>query len=409
MPIVNALNTVTIRDVNIGLALTLFPRFSKTYFGKLCGTPKPSTALVEPFAFDGAAPLLKKFNGNMDSTLVNTFSLQVPNPIYKNYEEIARTQYEADQTGTVRKRASAIGLRIAQGPDYALARTILKGDSETTVVFEGTTYNTTFDGVAQFSATHSLGQFSGQSNIVTGNLPATVALLDAQDIATTVQQLFRDYAIIIDRIASFTDDKGAQLFTDFDPETQLQLIGPPCLRPAFDLAFTVGNSVGGSGGTSGSSGTTKWSKKLVAEIITPGLLKGCIDIDADPQTTVTPTYPTQYYWAIKDDFVRPWYFQRFRPKKDSEMVGSFDPEASADSALAMARRVYGEDSPNASPLAADLYAMTSIDTNVGAIGANAQPSVATQEKFFMSGRTRFRIFCGPWFLCGKVDPSGQSA
>jgi len=226
----------------------------------------------------------------------------------------------------------------------------------------------------------------------------------------TVQQLWRDLELIISRIASFVDDKGAPLFPDFDPEKHLQIVAPPCLRPAGRLAWQmVGAQVGGANGTSGSSGsTTSIGPTQVAEVLYPGLLQGCPDIDSEVAATISPQFETQYYVNIKDDYVRPWYFQRFRPKKGSDFVpAGYDPEAVADAAIAAAME--GLDGPSrVTPEAADMYAMTIIDTNVGAIGQNAQRDVVTGERFFMSGRTRFQVFAGPWFLTLKIDPTGDS-
>lgn len=414
MPIITGLQTSLIRDANTAMATAFFPRFLKSAWPQLCRSTL-STRLVEPFSLDGSAPLLRKFNGTLKSYGLKSWSYHSPNFLFKNFESINREEFEMDQTGTVRKRCGQFGIRVAQAPDYLLAKRILSADasSSASTVYKGTTYYTTFEqNIPLFSASHNMYDGSTQSNIITGNLPSagTVASVAQLDIGAVAQAAIKDLELIIDKIASYKDDKGANMYPDFDPAKSLVLVIPPILRAGFDLAFnTNGALIGGSPsstlGTTGS--TTLPAGTKVKKIISPGLLRGCLDIESDDDTTtISPTYATQYYWIIEDDYVAPFYFQRFRPKKGGEYfpMGS-DPEAEAEAVLKAANT--GGLKPTVE--SADVYAATEIDTNLGALGNNSQESVVKTESFFISGRSRFQINYGAWFTAGKVDPSGQSA
>jgi len=414
MPIITGLQTSLIRDANTAMATAFFPRFMKSFWNRICRSTL-STRLVEPFSLDGSAPLLRKFNGTLKSYGLKSWSYHSPNLLFKNFEAIDREQFEMDQSGTVRKRCGQFGIRIAQAPDYLVAKRLITGDqtSSASVVFKGVTYYTTFEqGVPIFSSSHNMYDGSNQSNIITGNLPSTgtVASVAASDIGGMAQAMIKDLELIIDKIASYKDDKGAAMYPDFDPEKSLELIVPPILRPVADLAFmTNGALIGGSPSTStGSTGSTTVGKgSRVASIISPGLIRGCIDIESDDDAvTVSPTYATQYYWRIVDDFVSPLYFQRFRPKRGGEYFPLVsDPEAEAEAVL----NVANTSGLKPSVESADMYAATEIDTNLGALGNAAQESVVKTESFFISARSRFQCNYGFWPTIGKVDPSGQSA
>jgi len=414
MPIITGLQSSLIRDANTALATAFFPRFLKSFWPQLCRSTL-STRFVEPFSIDGSAPLLRKFNGTLKSYGLKSWSYHSPNFLFKNFENIGREEFEMDQIGVVRKRCGQFGIRVAQAPDYLLAKRLLTADqaSSASVVYKGTSYYTTFEnGVPLFSSAHTMYDGATQSNIITGNLPSTgtVAGVAALDIGAAAQAMIKDLELIIDKIASYKDDKGAAMYPDFDPEKSLVLVVPPILRAVADLAFmTNGALIGGSPSTStGSTGSTTMGRaSRVKKIVSPGLLRGCVDIESDDDTvTVSPTYATQYYWMIEDDYVAPLYFQRFRPKRGGEYfpLGS-DPEAEAEAILNAAN----PGGLKVSAESADMYAATEIDTNLGALGNNAQESVVKTESFFISGRSRFQINYGFWPTCGKVDPAGQSA
>lgn len=411
MPVITGLQSSLVGAANSALATAFFPRFLKSFWPQLCRSTL-STRLVEPFALDGSAPLLRAFNGTLKSYGLKSWSYNSPNLLFKNFEEIGREEFEMDQIGTVRKRVGQHGVRLAHWVDYLTAKRILNADSASSasVVYKGQTYYTTFEqGIPLFATNHNMYDGSTQSNIITGSLPSGAGTVPQNDIPAMAQAMLKDLELIIDQFASYKDDKGANLYPDFDPQKSLTIVVPPVLRPVADLAFmSDGALIGGSPGNSGSTGSTTFSKGTrVKRVISPGLLRGCIDVESDDDTvTVSPKYPYQYYAFVDDDYVGPLYFQRFRPKKGGEYmpVGS-DPEAEAEAIL----NATDKGGFKVTAEAADMYAATEIDTNLGALGQNAQESVVKKESFFISARSRGNVNYGFWPTAMKIDPAGQSA
>ena len=410
MPIVTNLQTSLVRDANATLATAFFPRWRGGFWQEIAGS-YVSTAFVEPFALDGAAPMLQVFNGSMSARGVASWTLQVPNLLFKTIEDISRTSLEMDQTGTVLRRVAQMGIRLAQLPDFLMAKRIMTASlaSSATVAFSGSNYYTTFEnGVPYFSTAHTTYAGGNQSNILQGNLPATIASVTAQNIAALANAMQQDVMNAIATIATIVDDKGVQIFPSLDTEKHIVVMVPPVLRPVARLAFsTPGATIGGTNGTGGSSGaTTSIGPMMVKRVVSSQLLAGCIDVEgATPAATVSPVHQTDYYIWIEDDLCRPMYFQRFRPKKTGEYspVG-YNPEAAAAAAIAACEKV----GMNISAEAADVYAQAEVDHNLSALGANAQRSVVEQEAFFMSPRMRGNVTYGPWFLGYRIDPGGYS-
>lgn len=407
--ITNGLTVAQVRLANTAFATTFFPRVMRSVWPRVCGTTK-SNSLYEDFAFIGAAPMMKLFTGIVESNSIKSYEMQVPNALWKNFASIKRNQFEFDQTKSLRAFFGQFGVRVSQLPDYLLARQMINGSAANSQTFvnpeNGKSYQLTFDNKPIYSASHNTGGPDTFTNIITGHLPATAAAVQAQDLTVTANQAQQDVAAIIDLVAGYKDDKGATLYPDFDPEKQLVLHVPPVLYPGFELAFATVGTLGGTNGSSSGS-TTNIGKKIVKDVISWNLLKGCSDPMNAPgiQTAITPTYPTQYYWTIDGDFVKPWYMQRFMPLKET-IPNGYDPEAEAERII----REAGTQGLNVSPEAAEIYAATEVSTNFNAIGnGNAQEGPVVREEFFIGGRTRQMIFPGPWTVNGKVDPTGTSA
>lgn len=409
MPVIINTQSALTRAANTTLALAFFPRSGRWIYPRLCGSTV-STSAVEPFTLDGAAPLMSLFDGSVRSQGVGSWKLQVPNLLFKNYEELARQQIEFDQSGIFLRRVNQIGVRVAASPDYLWAKRLLTASStnSTSVVFDGTEYTTTMDGLPFFSASHTLDGSDTQSNIVQGGLPSTSAAIQNQDLAVTANQLVRDFQTVLETLQSFLDDKGANIYPSIDTEQTVVVVVPPILAPAARLAFKTPGTIGGTDGSSSGS-TTSVGPSLVKDVISHGLLAGCKDIEAGTVTTasssarVTPTNETDYYVFIVDDLVKPFYFQKFRPKKGSELMPpGYDAEAEAEKAIEAADELGLKISTDA----ADVYASTIVESNLSAVGSNAQASVVQQEKFFVSGRARMNFVYGPWFTGIRVKPAG---
>lgn len=404
------LQSTLVGKANNALSLGFFPRFKKAFWPKIARSV-PSTRLVEPFVLNGAAPLLRKWNGSMQSSGRGSWNLNVPNELYKSFEDVDRTDLEADQTGTVISGMFAVGIRGAETPDYLLANKILTGDSSASasVIFRGVTYYTTFEnGTPIFSNTHiGAGGVANQSNIVQGNAPNSVATYAAQDMGTSAQGFIKDMQLVCARIMSWVDDKGALLYPQFDMSTDLTVVCTPLMAPAARLAFMTPGVIAGSGGTSGGSGsTTNIGPTMCKEVIANGLLAGCPDITVESQSaSLAPAFVTQYYVIINNDYVAPFYYQRFTPPKAGDLVPAG--MGIENEAVAIVKKGSEANVP-IDQVAAEVFSEFEVNTNIGALGTQGQRDIAATEKFFVEGRMRLAFVYGPWFTIVKVDPTGQS-
>lgn len=407
MPIYG-LNTSILRDANAALGASFFGRQGELVYPKVCGHVT-STRLVEPFSILGAFPLTRRYNGVVSAEVLKSFKLQVPNLLHKSMAVISRFDFEMDQTGTVKQMAARGGESMLTSPDYAFA-TRLKGGhltaSASEVGDDGVTYYTTFEqGVPYFSASHNFTG-SNQSNIVTGALPTTAAAIIAQDVATTAQQLLKDFSQVVMRLQSLVNDKGALIYPSLDPQKAITIVIPPVLQDAARLAFQTTGTLAGSGGTSGGSGsTTNYTR--VKEVISLAMLGTAADVlSATPGATSSATAETAYYILITNDVVKPMYLQTFAPKTAAEIPGS--EMAKVPASYSPEGVVKGLVAKGYSVPSAEMYASAIIDHNLGRVGADATRDVVETEEFFVSPRMRYNFVYGPWFTAIKVAPTGQS-
>ena len=400
MPIVTNTQMSAVRLANITQARAFFPRTKKWLYPKLSGS-YTSTSLVEPHAIIGSVPPLEQFNGFMKASGIPSFTMSVPNPLYKNVFKLDQTELEGDQTGTLIRLSQAAGVRLAEFPDQLFCKRILVGAQANSQyqTFRGTQYTLTFDALPIFSTTHKdyfLGGANYQSNIVQGTLPNTSALLREDDWATNALRMQRDLQLLIDKIRSVKDTQGVPLFPSFDPKESLVLVVPPILEPIATLAFKTAGSV--------ISQTTNIAPMFVKDILTSGYLAGMRDPDTGSYITPGTDSNTNYtdFWAfIVDDWVKPFYTQLYRPLKATEMfpVG-YDAATEIDRILAANSEITVD--------AATLFASTRVDTTFKNIGADADAYTIQNENFIVSSRWRGNMTYGPWFTAWKVIPVGGS-
>ena len=406
MPILEGTN-LTLRKANIAMASAFFPRAKEWLFPKICGS-YVTTSLDEQHAIGGAAPPLKLYTGNLGSTGIPSWTLNIPNLLYKNFLEVKRQELEGDQTRTIIRYADQMGVALADFPDQLLARRILTGSStaSATEAFNGKSYTVTMDGLPIFSNVHQLDGVTNQSNIITGNLPTTFAAVAAQDLAVSANQMQRDLLSIVQKIKTVKDNQGMPIFPTINIKKNVIVALPAELEVVGNLAFLQAGTIGGTNGTGGSSGsTTSIAPMYVRDVFTTGYLSGLPDPEA-PGTTLTPTYQTQYYVFIVNDYVRPFYTQLFKPVGPNDLFpASYKIDSVIDAALKAAKAV-GVDNMSQ---AATMFASTIVETNLNAVGSNAQWDTVVNEKHFMSARWRGNIVVGPWFCAWKVDPTGTSA
>ena len=360
---------------------------------------------MEPFAFLGAVPPLRQFaptatggGGGLRFNGIPSYSMQVPNILYKMGFQIAQSSFEFDQTRTVVQLSQAAGERLAEFPDQLFCKRILAGSSTTsaTVVFDvdGKTYTTTFDGKPFFSNNHLPTKLDGstQSNIILGNFPITATNFLAQDIATSAQQMVIDFTQVLNAIKKVQDNQGMPIYPTIDTKKAVTVVVPPLLEPVAALAFR-------SGPPTVIAQTTNIAVQFVKEVLTSGYLAGFSDPeDPSGSTYVNPLNDTDWYVFITTDFVKPFYVQLFKPAQQNDL---FPRGYNADNLISAVTKANGGISVDQ----ATVFASTRIDTTFNKIGANADYQTITTDSFTVSARMRGNIVYGPWYTGWRVKPT----
>ena len=398
MPFIVGTAAETTRNANTVMARSFFPRAKKNIYPQLCSS-YASSRPVEPHAAIGSIPPLRAYKGSLGVTNIASYSLDVPNLLFKNVIGIKQQAMEFDQTRTIMQLADAVGLRLADFWDQLWAKRLLAGSTSgsQTVVFDGDgkTYTVTIDGQPLFSASHPLGKNgANQSNIISGSLPSTNVALVAQDIATTAQQMVNDAMQVIQKIKDWVDPSGMPLFPTLDTKQNLVFVVPPLLEMPAKLAFMAMNST--------ISQTTNIAPSYIQAkaVVSSGYLDGFPDPE-DPTgvASVAPVNATDYYVFITDDYVKPFYMQMFKP---TGADGLFPRGYNADRMIDAIRKAENGITVDE----ATTFASTRVDTTFRRIGADADAYTIQNDQFLASARLRGNIVYGPPFLSWRVKPSG---
>lgn len=401
MPII-ANTTLTTRKANTIMSAAFWPRAHEWIFPRVCGA-YDTTSLTETHVIGGAAPPMKRYRGRVSSTGMPSWSLTIPNPLHKNMIEIDRSEMEGDQTRTLLRKADEIGTIVAEYPEQLWAARLLKGatsgseDDE----FDGTTYQTTMDGLPFFSATHQLDGVTSQSNIISGNLPQSLTVLQAADIAQMANNMQRDLQKIVTAIKTIKNNAGMPIFPTLDIKKNIVIVVPSALEVVAALAFRQSGAIGGSPGSDGSTGSTDTiAPMFVKDVLCSGYLDGFPDPESET-ALLAPTYPTTYYVLLVNDRVKPFYVQNFKPVGQNDIFPQgYNVNSVIDEGINAATKL-GMDG-TAANIAAKTFASTLVEHNLDAVGANAHRDVVEGEKHFVSGRSRFNIAYGPWFTAWQI-------
>lgn len=404
MPIVVNTENARIRAANTVMSRAYFPRAKKWLYTELCGT-YISTSLVEPHAIIGSVPPLQRFSGQLKSAGIPSYSSNIPNELYKNVFHIDQTDLEADQTRTLMQLSTATGVRTAEFPDMLFASKLLKGSvtgdvtagGSVTHTFRGTSYTITIDGVPFFDDSHPTpGLAAGvQSNQIEGSLPTTLAEVNEQSWAESALQMQRDLLAVINAVQTIVDTQGVPLFPSLDPKSAFTVVVPPGLAPIAALAFTTGNGAI-------INQTTNIAPMYVKKVISSGFLAGLPDPDNANLKRVSPLNATDWYVLIDDDYVKPFYWQIYRPPTGDELFPrGYNAEAEIN-------RIMKANS-DITVAEATVYASTRIDTTFARIGEQADAYTIENEQFLVSARSRGNIVYGPWFTGWRIYPSGGTA
>lgn len=395
MPFVTGTQNALIRAANTVMSRAFFTRAKKWLYPSLAGS-YISTSLVEPHAIIGNVPPLERFTGTLNSKLLPSFRQDIPNLLYKNSLKIKQAQFEGDQTGALVQLSAGMGLTIAEFPDRLLATRILTGSlaSSASVVFDedGITYQLTFDGEPYFSDSHDVGGgFALQSNNIQGTLPLTKALLTADDYATNANKMIRDLQNVIDRIKNVRDNQGQPFYPTIDMKESVVVVVPPILEPIAALAFRTSQDAV-------INQTTSVAPLFVRDVLSTGYLAGFVGPEASGDE-LTPVNETDWYVFIVEDYVKPFYTQLFRPKKDSELMPpGYDAGSEIDRILSQNDGITVDQ--------ATVFASTRVDSTFRRIGAEADPITIQTEAFQIAARYRGNIVYGPWFTGYRIKPVG---
>ena len=393
MPIVTNTTTTSVRLANTAMSRAFFSRAKKWLYPKVCGS-YTSVALVEPHAILGAAPPLRRFDGFLRANALPSFSMNIPNPLFKNLLPVDRTEYEGDQTGTMAQLGTQVGVQLAEFPEQLWTAKLLTGSTagSQTEVFRGTSYTNTLDGQPLFSASHDdWAAGSTQSNILQGTLPSTSSSLVADDWATNAVKMQKDLQVVINALRTVKNTNGLPIYPSLDPADAIVVLVPPVLLPIAKLAFATATSV--------INQTTNIAPTMVKEVVCSGYLAG-LPSPFDG-SALTPVNETDWYVCVVDDYVKPFYIQLYRPPKNSEL---FPPDYDAAEVIDKMLKAQSEITVDA----ATLYASTSVDTTFNRVGANADQATIQSESFWMSARWRGNMAYGPWFTAWRIIPVGGS-
>lgn len=406
MPIIANTQLTSVRKANTIMSAAFFPRVRKAFYPMLSGN-FPATNLVEPFSILGAAPGLVKFSGAAKSKRLPSWTLQVPMHLYKNIVDIDRTELEGDQTRSLCKMVEQAGVQLAWLPDRVLMSKILKGHTTASVTerFNGTNYTVTIDGLPFFHPAHTTWAGGTQSNIIQTTLPATLAGVAAQAIATTVEQLQQAIQTAIKRIKTVKNNQGEPFYPELETKDSIVLLFPSGLEYYAKLAFQTAGSMIGSGVSGASGSTTNIAPTLVKDVHCSGRLDGMID--PEDESSLSPSAETCFYAFVVDDRVRPFYQANFRPPGASDLFPdgyNIDAEVSR-----MLREAGGSGENSITADQATLFAGSIVEHNFGAVGDRATRDVVETESMFVSARSRSNFVYGPWFTGYKFTPTGVSS
>lgn len=396
MPIVTGTQNANVRAANTVMSRAFFTRAKKWLYPSLSGS-YVSTSLVEPHTVIGNVPPLQIYEGQLKRRLLPSFRQDVPNLLWKNALDVRQSQFEGDQTGALVQLSSGMGLSIAEFPDRLLATRILTGSlaSSATVLFDedGVTYNLTLDGLSFFNDAHTTYSKFTQSNNIQGTLPLTKVLVTADDYATNANKMVRDLQTILDTIKNVRDNQGQPFYPTIDTKESIVVVVPPILEPIAALAFRTSQEAV-------INQTTSVAPLFVKEVLSTGYLAGFVGPEDDSQD-VSPRNETDWYVFVVDDYVKPFYTQLFRPKKNSELMPpGYDASTEIDRIMSQNDGITVDQ--------ATVFASTRVDTTFQRIGAQADVATIDSDSFSMSARYRGNIAYGPWFTGYRIKPVGGS-
>ena len=418
MPFIGNVSSVRTRAANIVMSRAFFPRAKKWIYPELSSS-YISTSEVEPHRIIGAMPGLTRFRGHLKTGGIPSYNIDVPNLLFKNLASVDQEDFEFDQTGTMIQLAPQMGQRLAEFPDLLWAKRVLSGDTTAskTVNYKGKSYSLVMDGQPYFATAHPCYDDAGSTyaNLIQmAGWPTAKANLfsSTQDWSVLANKMQQALSILLDKLALVKDNAGLPIYQNLDTEESVVIVVPRILEPAARLAFATKGSILTGGGSGGGS-FTNIAPQYVKKVISSSLLNGGF-LDPDPTTLLNSgdgsligttdnagyDHACNWYAFIVNDFVKPFYYQLFRPVKPDEMFPrGYDP------AKVVAKIMKENDAISVEE--ATMFASTRIDTTFRRIGAEADLETIKSERFYMSARHRGNLTYGPAFTAYKFSGNGS--
>lgn len=164
------------------------------------GVLVPSTQETETYRFFGQVPQFREWVGNRQRKALAKYAFNVSNKTYEITLQVAIPDFTFEKSGQLQIRFGETGRRAGQHWEKLISSLI-------------TTNGLAYDGIAFFSANHTLGGDSGtmKNTLVAADVPA---LNVAQPNAPTVEECANALTAVTAKFYGFLDDKGEPINGD---------------------------------------------------------------------------------------------------------------------------------------------------------------------------------------------------
>lgn len=408
MPIIND-TTLTTRKANTVMAGAFLSRAKEWLWPRVCASVI-TTSLIEDYALGGAISPLTQYNGQLTSRDIPSWKPRIPNPMANTITEVDRTELVGDQTRTLMRLVDEMGVKLADYPEQLWTSKLLKGGQASSAFaqFNGHNLQLTMDGLPVFGP-HTLDGVTSQTNIIVGNLPATLAgIYNLPDISAAALLMQRDLLQIVYKYKTLKDNNNIPIWPTIETRKNILVLCPSAIEVVAALAFRASGVIGGANGSGGTSGSTSTiAPMFVKDVVCSGYLDGGFPDPAPNNASqvgqiLYPPYPTTYWIMLTHDRIKPMYVQLFKPVTEGEI---FPKGYNIDSVINAAIKEGGGE---VNREMATYFAGALVEHNFGAWGSNATRDVVTTQKHFASAQWRGNIFFGPWITLIRIDPAGSS-
>lgn len=375
----------------------------------------PSHSAYEPFATLGAFPMMTQYMGTVNLESTGSFDWAIPQNVYKAASGINRMTYETDQIGAINAYIQGAGLEIPQFLQRKFSYELLLSTNSTTAPTSqydyldsppGSSYGgnngsnqfvTTADGKPFYSTQHVYPSgciYQGtQSNILQGNLPATI---DASTtIATLSAAILNDIGnVIVPFFHNIYNTNGDFMFGSMNESVMLEFHVPPALKLVFEQLGLNTNSF--------INMTTNVGARFMARIRCHAYYANCPSIKNNGQY-ISPQFANTYFVIMRPNYVTPFVGTVFSPlpAQYQSPLGSNGNPPNAQQARNAYQATAALFPDSIGDFGRYAGASTIIDQTFQMQGANAIPQTI-EETFTLSPRFRGNIKPVFWQMSAMV-------